>query len=211
MPPKVTDEYKQEKRDAILESAMHCFANKGYLVTTIDDIVRHVKASKGAIYHYFNSKEEIFLELLLSRDARAFEQLREQLATIESAVERIRFLIDRFRKFPADPQTRSWQRVHFEFFLYSANDDKLNRIMQERYESFLAFITEIFEEGKAKEEFRAGMDFRTLASLFWAIRDGIGLHHAVLDNLEAYDKIWKMAEEMLIRYTQSEKVEKINE
>jgi AcrR family transcriptional regulator len=198
MPPKVSDSYKEEKRSVLLASALHCFAEKGYQATTVDDIVRHAKASKGAIYHYFTSKEEIFLELLRGRENTAFEEIRSQLAQFNSASEKLQFMIYRYKKFPQNQASRNFQRVHLEFFLYSASHDHLKRIMEERYEMFAGFIAEILKDGIESGEFRKDLDIRHISSLFWAIRDGIGLHFVVLDAHNSYEKIWTLVEEMLL-------------
>jgi len=51
-------------RERLLEAAMEVFARRGYHGTTVDDIVAASQSSKGAFYHYFPSKQGIFLELL---------------------------------------------------------------------------------------------------------------------------------------------------
>ncbi len=51
-------------RERLLEAAMDVFARRGYHGTTVDDIVAASQSSKGAFYHYFPSKQGIFLELL---------------------------------------------------------------------------------------------------------------------------------------------------
>lgn len=51
-------------RNKILEAAVQVFAQKGYHETRIDDIVEKSQTSKGAVYFYFPSKQDIFLGLL---------------------------------------------------------------------------------------------------------------------------------------------------
>ena len=51
-------------RDRILASAMEVFAAKGYHGAVVDDIVAASGTSKGAFYHYFPSKQGIFLTLM---------------------------------------------------------------------------------------------------------------------------------------------------
>ena len=80
-------------RDRLLEAAMDVFARQGYHGTTVDDIVGASQSSKGAFYHYFPSKQGIFLELL-SRLADmveagvegAIEQEQGALAKVEAAL-----------------------------------------------------------------------------------------------------------------------------
>jgi len=51
-------------RDRLVQAAMDVFAQHGYHGTTVDDIVAASASSKGAFYHYFPSKQGIFLVLL---------------------------------------------------------------------------------------------------------------------------------------------------
>ena len=51
---------KIDRKTQILNAAFSVFVEKGYSETTMDDIVQKSKMSKGAIYHYYNSKKEGF-------------------------------------------------------------------------------------------------------------------------------------------------------
>lgn len=51
-------------RDRLLQTAMEVFAEHGYHGTTVDDIVTAAATSKGAFYHYFSSKQDVFLTLM---------------------------------------------------------------------------------------------------------------------------------------------------
>ncbi len=59
MSPKVTEEYLQERRQAIIVAAEVCFARLGIHATTLEDIRTEAGLSRGAVYHYFKSKEDI--------------------------------------------------------------------------------------------------------------------------------------------------------
>lgn len=51
-------------RDRILNAAVDVFARKGYHAAGVEDIVQASGTSKGAFYHYFPSKQGIFLTLM---------------------------------------------------------------------------------------------------------------------------------------------------
>ena len=53
-----------DTRTRILEAAVQVFAQKGYHETRVDDIVAESKTSKGSVYFYFPSKQDIFLGLI---------------------------------------------------------------------------------------------------------------------------------------------------
>ena len=60
-------------RDRIIDAAIDVFAHKGYHGAGVEDIVAASGTSKGAFYHYFSSKQAIFLTLMDSL-AGAVEQ-----------------------------------------------------------------------------------------------------------------------------------------
>ena len=48
-----------ERREAILDAALHCFVDRGFHGTAIPDIAKKTGIAAGTIYHYFKSKEEL--------------------------------------------------------------------------------------------------------------------------------------------------------
>jgi TetR/AcrR family transcriptional regulator, transcriptional repressor of aconitase len=61
--PKITEEQKQERIERILEGARRCFARHGYEGATVARLEREIGLSRGAIFNWFPSKEELFVEL----------------------------------------------------------------------------------------------------------------------------------------------------
>ncbi|USG64211.1 TetR/AcrR family transcriptional regulator [Brevibacillus ruminantium] len=71
-------------RQKLLDVAEEVFGTKGYFAASIVDITQQAKVAQGTFYNYFESKYEIFAELLtqLSRDFRG--QIRQGLAQAKS-------------------------------------------------------------------------------------------------------------------------------
>ena len=57
-------EQKEERKKAILMTALTLFVERGYYDTKITDIAMAVPMSTGLLFHYFESKEELLLELV---------------------------------------------------------------------------------------------------------------------------------------------------
>ena len=55
---------KDKSKNQILDAALKVFVQKGYVSTTMDDIVNESGLSKGAIYHHYDSKNHLFLNLI---------------------------------------------------------------------------------------------------------------------------------------------------
>lgn len=72
----------EQRPDAILDSAAHCFKNNGFASTKIEDIAIGAGLSKGAIYLYFKSKEAI-LKAVVERAVLPLAKQIEHLANID--------------------------------------------------------------------------------------------------------------------------------
>jgi AcrR family transcriptional regulator len=55
---------RDDRREQILEAAMHLFAEKGFDRTTVDDIADACGVAPGLIYHYFDSKASLLRAIL---------------------------------------------------------------------------------------------------------------------------------------------------
>jgi AcrR family transcriptional regulator len=89
--------------------AAKLFNTKGYLQTTMDDITTAARFSKGGIYHYFSSKDEILFFVLDRYLNLVLQDLEHDLEEIEAAREKIQYIISRhirlYTKNPAEAKT----------------------------------------------------------------------------------------------------------
>jgi AcrR family transcriptional regulator len=73
MSPRVSaerrDKYFKDRRDQIIDAAIEVFGSKGLDTATVDQIAEAAGISKGTIYLYFKSKDEIFDVILTERSA----------------------------------------------------------------------------------------------------------------------------------------------
>jgi len=61
--PKVSAEHTEARRRQILEGAQRAFARYGYDGATVAKIEEETNLSRGAIFNYFDSKQDLFVEL----------------------------------------------------------------------------------------------------------------------------------------------------
>lgn len=73
--PKVTQEYRDARREQILAAARRCFLRSGFQRTSMQDIFAEAGLSSGAVYRYFASKEDMILAI-------SEESMTEMLETI---------------------------------------------------------------------------------------------------------------------------------
>lgn len=78
MCPRTATQYeaiRQEKQALIMETALELFAQKGFHGTSISDISKKAGISKGLVYNYFESKEEILKSIVQSGYDAAYKNM----------------------------------------------------------------------------------------------------------------------------------------
>ncbi len=84
---------KRENKKFILEAAEKVFSQKGYSQATVDDISDEAQFSKATIYRYFDSKSDIFSEIIMASFLEARKNILRISKKNQSAEERIEELI----------------------------------------------------------------------------------------------------------------------
>ena len=93
MSPKVSEEHMEERRNQILDAAVATFSRTGFHQTTIEDIRVASGLSRGAIYHYFKSKEDI-IDAIRGRSSGQAQGFREEASRSEDAATRLMDLVN---------------------------------------------------------------------------------------------------------------------
>ena len=177
MPPPVTDlptimaatkrlRWKRRpdtRPQELLDAALAVFAERGYRNTRIDDVAEAAGVTKGAVYHYFETKEELLLRAIEHYHERAFGEIGDMLRDAGGPVSaRIRLMM---RK-AFGVTSPGGQRMTLALILQSVRHD-----LPEAHRRWLRggpikgwqLLASLIEEGKSAGEFRADVDAEVAA------------------------------------------------
>ena len=90
--PKQFEDMRSERRVSILEAALHVFAEEGYHSASISKISKYAKISKGLLYNYFESKEDllkILIGSLIDDEIKMLNSILEKQLTEVSFIQLI--------------------------------------------------------------------------------------------------------------------------
>jgi AcrR family transcriptional regulator len=114
-------ERRTQTRAKLLKAAGGVFARRGYHEATLDEIAAKAGVSKGALYHHFASKQDLFLALLAEHLGRGLD---------EAAAAGPRAHEDFVARVERDPR---WAPLFFEFVAWSARDAQRRGQLRERF------------------------------------------------------------------------------
>jgi AcrR family transcriptional regulator len=174
-------EYK--RRDAILNAALKEFATKGFDEASTNVIAKESGISKGLMFHYVNSKKDLFLflydyctdlmnkeyfELMNFNERDIFERLRQSYL----------LQLELLQKHP-------WI---FEFNKVSTitKSDEINKELEERLKKKQSLCYETIFDLIDESKFREGLDVERCKQLiFWA---NIGFTNKILEDIRNSEK-----------------------
>ncbi|MCL2065308.1 MAG: TetR/AcrR family transcriptional regulator [Candidatus Cloacimonetes bacterium] len=132
------------KENAILEAATKLIVRHGYQKTSIDDICREAKIGKGTVYHYFESKEEIFVAILKQISFDVWDGMRKKIDNANSFEEKFKL----FFTVPVDMLKSNSQL----FIQVLAEDsfiflERINEFKESTQKNFFETLSSIFQYG----------------------------------------------------------------
>lgn len=144
---------KDARAPEILEAALACFAEKGFAGTRMDDIAARAGITKGTIYLYFKSKDELFKALARQSIGERIAAITAQLQGADTpAAEQLRFVLTTLGHFAATSDRVVLPRV----LLAEAGNfpDLAEFWRKEIIDRGLSLFETIVKRGMARGEFR---------------------------------------------------------
>ena len=169
MTPRTKKQFKdlrEEKKGKIMDVALELFGRDGYYTTSISDIAREAAISKGLLYNYFESKDELIREIIFS-GLDKLDQLIDPNRDDNLTREELRFFITNFLDLMVEEE-HFW-KLYFSLFLQppvmALVEERLKKIVA----SYLTMLTNYFESQDYDDP-----EIESL--LFGAMLDGIGIN-----------------------------------
>lgn len=146
--PKQFEAIRSERREHILQSALKVFAEDGYHNASISKVSKAAGISKGLMYNYFESKEELLQTLIgdyLDEENAKVVALLKKPFTDEVFADLIRLSVEVLKENP----------LQWKLYMDMANQPEVREIVQDRYvESQMLWIeklTAFFTQRKVKD------------------------------------------------------------
>jgi len=193
MPPR--PDVSAERRGQIIEATLACLTRKGYVNTTMDDIVAESGLSKGAIYWYFKSKDDLFEAALTSVFESVAQESLSALMACETAAERLRVGARSMVELCRDIE--GYFGLIVEFWSQSERRDEVMGFWAEMLTQYHQVIAAIFEGGVQTGEFKS-VDANALTWMIMAAYDGLAAYDMMMPDLDL-DKIGETFIETLLK------------
>ena len=140
-----------QKRRYILENARKVFMEKGFKKVTMKDIVEACEISRGGLYLYFESTNQIFLEVLKLESEEADDVFSDSIKEDATASD-ILILFLREQKKELLRKKDTLTQAIYEFY-FENNLPKKDNILKKQFDSAVKIIEKLIEAGVENGEF----------------------------------------------------------
>lgn len=177
---------EDSKKQVIIQAAVEVLTEKGAAHTSMNDIIRASGISKGGVYHYFSSKDELLVGVIENFQEQHINYL--ELFPDESlpAYEKMTFLITGHKDLL--DQMGKYNLLFLDLFAQSARIPLLKETFHKSYGYFHQLIVAVVAQGIEDGEFQRDVDAASFASGLIGIFDGVGAGYMVAPDTVSYPK-----------------------
>ncbi|MBI5043692.1 MAG: TetR/AcrR family transcriptional regulator, partial [Nitrospirae bacterium] len=183
-------ETEEIRRQQILESAIRCICRQGYHQTTMDDIASEAELSKGALYWYFKSKDEILAAMCKQQCDEHLQILRDfaeqkmsiKELTLQAGDKIIELLLNEPDQY----------KMSFEFWALSDENEQVKKAHGEVHKIWQETVSNLIKSGIKSGEIKSNIHVKELSIALLAIFDGIFIGYS-FDKTMDIRKIWHTA------------------
>ena len=165
---------KENRKNTILRAARRLFFDRGFKSVTVDNIAAKSEVSKGSIYLCFESKEEIYAQILISDNIALYERIKNFSATEASAsqllLEFARIYVDYFLN------DNELFRILMTFMLQTGQmnlTEKQNTELIRSTNENIKIISEIIQKGIDSGEFSPIGNIQQMQNAIWGMLNGV--------------------------------------
>lgn len=192
-----------ETKKHILGVALKLFLQRNFKEVTMKEIVKKTGMSKGAFYHYFESKEQLFLEVInnffssvINVDFNDYskESLYRFYTDCNDKLDTLSF------DFHEDKEEaeKSFFNMNFFFLIFDAMKlfPEFRKKMEDYHEREIKAWMEVIKQAKKTGEIKSSMSNKHIAMIFIHTADGISLDLMLGGSIENLKKeiksLWDM-------------------
>jgi AcrR family transcriptional regulator len=167
--PKISQAKRDARQQQILDAALACFSENGFHQTGMADIVRRSGLSHGAVYLYFQSKDDLISALAVDRHGQE-ALLNEAARHVDDPLEGLHTLVRGYARWLTDPSSAHVRRVGVNGWAEALRNERVHASVIEGIDAARGVIVLLVTRAKSRRLISGDLDAdaiaRTLVALF---------------------------------------------
>lgn len=119
-------EKSQQTMQELMASAIELFGSKGFASTSVAEITDRAGYAKGSFYRHWNSKDELFLQIVEQKFRQYRATRHDRVQNAENLEAAMNFIWDFLETIVSD---RDWSSIFLEFTIHAATNESLRKLL----------------------------------------------------------------------------------
>jgi AcrR family transcriptional regulator len=176
--PKVSAEYAEARKQQIIDAAYRCFARKGFHQATMRDIYVEANLSPGAVYHYFENKDEI-IQASFNFDYQRSADLFSAAIASDDPMMAVEELLDFFLHGLKGAAALGAGRVNVQGWGEALFNPRLHETIHQVISNYLDALSQIIRKAQDGGQLDRSLDPAAVSRLLLSIYYGLELQMAL--------------------------------
>jgi AcrR family transcriptional regulator len=165
-------EKSRQTMEELMASAVELFGTQGFASTSVAEITEHAGYAKGSFYRHWNSKDELFLQIV-ERKFRQYRATRhDRVQRAADLREAMNIIWDFLETIVAD---RNWSAIFLEFTIHAATNESLRQMLNR---SDYRLSDRVFAD-LVRDHVTSGYPPEKIGALNTALFEGFLIHRAL--------------------------------
>lgn len=171
---KRTQEDAALTREALLSAALSVFSSRGYAASTLAEIARAAQVTRGALYHHFSGKSELYTTLIAQAAQQPGLVVAQAIAEGGSFLEIIRrVFVRQLELLDSDPTYRATAELVMFRLECGPELEAAQTLLSTGRAATFQLLTGTFEEARAQGLVRSDLTPEDLSRSFMALQIGL--------------------------------------
>lgn len=165
---------KLQRREDIIDAAEKVFFSRGFETATMDEVAVEAELSKGTLYLYFKSREDLQFAVFMRGMEHLLKMMRDHLGDGDNGYRRLLGLADAFVRFSRDYRNYFNLLMHYEssrMGMLKINEEQLQVYLKEQ--SPLALVGEQVALGIMDGSLRDDLPAEVFSATLWSQMLGV--------------------------------------
>ncbi len=157
-------------KEKIIHESLKLFSLKGFLSTSMNDILQAANTSKGGFYNHFKSKEDLFFTVLDEARKNWREKNLADLDQLEKPVQKVKKLLENYRdRYLRDTKNLPGGCIFLTLTVELVDQKpRLSREVNDGFVRLKAMIKRLLDQGKESGELRDEVDTEAVTEMIFA-------------------------------------------
>lgn len=185
------------RRQQIIQAAKQCIVTKGLPHFSIKDIAKVAKLSTGVIYHYFENKDDLLVDVLKDSFSETEQLVKKNVDAASSYHDKMNAYLETVAKVP--DENPDFYIILLNYLAQAPYNDELKRMITRFFQNLGQFIEGILQVGY-KEAVIKKIEKGTAANLILSQAMGIAFYYIITNEQVNKDKINRDFVEIFKKY-----------